>query len=434
MLRRSIHRFPLYLFVVGLTLLLGLSLILQQSPSVAAQDVPPAEPTAIAAQNQAATMLFLPMLNRDHNPFLAERLGFSTSINPITTFPAVTSLSAGWYVDWRVNPNPVRPAGMDYMPMVRVHQDLVCEKYTTPNRTTCPYVTPHSYTMNPTATTIGNVARARPGMTWLIGNEMDRLDWEGGGQDEMLPELYARAFKEIRDIIKAADPTAQIAIGGIIQPTPFRLKYLTTVWDKYKEFYGVDMPVDVWNIHAFVIGEFCGWEEQSDGGRIYRCWGAGVPPGETTRSGEYVGTDWKHIDRDTFAQQIRNFRQWMKDRGQQQKPLIITEYGVLYDNITCNNGCPSAEEYNLQNPVVVHNFMLWTFDYFLNTKDPTLGYAADDNRLVQKWAWFSLEDVGWDFNQYAALYNVNTKTMAEAGVKFRQYATTNYQALRADYE
>jgi len=433
MLRRSIHRFPAYAFFVGLALLLCLGLFLQQSPPAAAQDAPPVEPP-VAAQNQAANLLYLPMLNRDHNPFLAERLGFSTSINPITKFPAVTSLSAGWYVDWRVNPNPARPAGMEYMPMVRVHQDLTCATYTTPNRTACPYVTPHSYTMRPNATIIENTARARPGMTWLIGNEMDRLDWEGGGQDEMLPDLYARAYKEIRDIIKAADPTAQIAIGGIIQPTPLRLKYLTTVWNKYKEFYGVDMPVDVWNIHAFVIAELCGWEEQSGGGRIYKCWGSGVPPGETERRGAYVGSDWKHIDRDTFAEQIRNFRQWMKDRGQQQKPLIITEYGVLYDTIPCNNDCPNAAEYNLQDPTVVHNFMLWTFDYFLNTKDANLGYAADDNRLVQKWAWFSLEDVGWNFNHYAALYDNQTKTIAEAGVKFRQYATTNYQALRADYE
>ena len=436
MLRRSIHRFHPHYFFGVLTLLLCVSLILQQSPAAAAQaEPPPVAPTGVvAARNQAANTLFLPLLNRDHNPFMAERLGFSSSVNAITTFPGVTGLNAGWYVDWRVNTGAVRPGGMEYMPMVRVHQDLTCPIYTTPDRVACPYVTPYRYTMYPDAATVASAASATPGLTWLIGNEMDRLDWEGGGQDEMLPEVYARAYKEIRDIIKAADPTAKIAIGGVIQVTPLRLKYLTTVWDKYKEFYGADMPVDVWNIHAFIVAELCGWEEQTGGGRIYRCWGSGVPPGETERSGAYVGTDWKHIDRDTFAQQIRDFRQWMKDRGQQQKPLIITEYGVLYTSIPCNNGCPDPARYNLEDPAVVHDFMLWTFDYFLNTKDANLGFGADDNRLVQKWAWFSLEDVGWQFNPYAALYNVDTKVIADAGIKFRQYATNNYQALQADYE
>ncbi len=437
MLRSALRRFSTYHVLIGLCLLLSLSitLILQQSSPAAAQaDLPPATPPAVAAQNQAATTLFLPLLNRDHNPFVADRLGFSSSVSPITTFPGVTGLNAGWYVDWRVNPGAVRPGGMEYMPMVRVHQDLTCPIHTTPDRVACPYVTPYRYTTYPDAAAIASAASASPGLTWLIGNEMDRLDWEGGGQDEMLPEVYARAYKEIRDIIKAADPTAQIAIGGVIQITPMRLEYLTTVWDKYKEFYGTDMPVDVWNIHAFVIAELCGWEELSGGGRVYKCWGAGVPAGETSRSGEYVGNDWKHIDRDTFAKQIRDFRQWMKDRGQQQKPLIVTEYGVLYASIPCNNGCPNPDQYNLENPQVVHDFMLWTFDYFLNTKDAALGYAADDHRLVQKWAWFSLEDVGWDFNPHAALYNIDTKVLTEAGVKFRQYATNNYQALQATYE
>ena len=33
--------------------------------------------------------------------------------------------------------------------------------------------------------------------------------------------------------------------------------------------------------------------------------------------------------------------------------------------------------------------MLGSFDSFEQLRDPQLGYAADDNRLVQRWVWFS---------------------------------------------
>ena len=36
--------------------------------------------------------------------------------------------------------------------------------------------------------------------------------------------------------------------------------------------------------------------------------------------------------------------------------------------------------------------MLGTFDTMLTATDPELGYPADDYRLVQRWAWFSLSD------------------------------------------
>jgi hypothetical protein len=131
----------------------------------------------------------------------------------------------------------------------------------------------------------------------------------------------------------------------------------------------------------------------------------------------------------TFDQQIRAMRQWMKDRGQQEKPLIVTEYGVLYTSVPCNNSCPNAAQYDLTNADVVHDFMLWTFDYFLNTKDCDLGYGADDCRLVQRWAWFSLEDVEWEFNPHTVLFDRNTKAILPAGQKFRDYSNQHDLAL-----
>jgi len=382
-----------------------------------------------AGEATADTNIYLPLLSNDFSGQLSDRLGFGTSASSIKTYPEIRSLNAGWYVDWRANPSATRPGGIEYMPMVRMHQELTCGKYVQPDRVACPYVEPHAYEYSPSAATIKAMAKKNPGMTWLLGNEMDRLDWVGGGQDEMLPELYAKAFHDLQKLIKEADPTAKIAIGGVIQATPLRLQYLTTAWDTYKDLYGIDMPVDVWNIHAFVVSEFCQWEKPDGGDRVLRCYGAGVPAGATVKQGAYIGEDWKHIDRATFDQQIRAMRQWMKDRGQQQKPLIVTEYGVLYESVVCNNSCPNAAEYDLTNADVIHNFMLWTFDYFLDTKDCDLGYGADDCRLVQRWAWFSLEDVQWEFNPHTVLFDRDTKAILPAGQLFRDYSSVHDLSL-----
>ncbi len=428
-------------------ILLCMGLLSHSQQSLFAQQVDGADaPDAVAQQNDDTAIdstaidsapvdglesrLFLPILTNDYDAQLADRMGFGTSVSNISVYPEIRSLKAGWYVDWRVNRNAQRPSGIEYMPMVRMHQTVSCGNYVMPDRAACPYVKPHEYTYVPSANTITAMAQERPGLTWLLGNEMDRLDWEGGGQDEMLPELYAVAYKELYDLIKGADPTAKIAIGGIIQATPMRLNYLTKVWDTYQNLYGTEMPVDVWNVHAFIASEFCQWERPDGGERVLRCYGAGVPPGETAKQGSYVGEDWKHIDRPTFDQQIRAFRAWMKERGQQQKPLIVTEYGVLYSSVPCNNDCPDPDAYNLEDPNVVHGFMLWTFDYFMNTKDCDLGYAADDCRLVQRWAWFSLEDVEWEFNPHTVLFDRDNKNITLAGQRYRDYAVESLTSQR----
>ncbi|MEZ4861314.1 MAG: hypothetical protein R3C14_08405 [Caldilineaceae bacterium] len=398
-----------------------------------AQDNTTTTPTASAAQ---ANSIFMPIVANDYDAFLATRLGYSTSVTPITQYANIRALHAGWYVDWGVTQNPVRPSGMTYMPMVRVHQQLTCGIAITADRVKCPYVEPHAYDYTPSADAIRTFAVANPGSTWLIGNEMDRLDWAGGNQDEMLPTLYPIAYKELYDIIKGADSTAKVAIGGIIEATPLRLEYLTTIWNKYQEYYGTTMPVDVWNVHNFVIAEYCRMEPDGAGGQERICYGGAVPPGATTNSGAYVGEDWKHIDHTAFDQQIRAFRQWMKDHGQQEKPLIVTEYGVLYNKIDCPQpvpgGCGDPHWVDLNNPQVIHDFMLWTFDYFANTADCNLGYTADDCHLVQRWAWFSLQNV-WDFNPHASLYDKTTKQPLLAGEKFSQYAKNNHANLAKGY-
>ncbi|MBC7262692.1 MAG: hypothetical protein H5T63_11855, partial [Chloroflexi bacterium] len=126
-------------------------------------------------------------------------------------------------------------------------------------------------------------------------------------------------------------------------------------------------PVDVWNIHNMILQEL-----QGD-------WGCGIPRGLSETQGRLYGiADNDNIE--IFKQHIIDFRTWMRDRGQRDKPLIISEYGVI---MPAEYGFP---------PERVNAYMNATFDYLLTARDDNLGYPADENRLVQRWLWFSLND------------------------------------------
>ena len=356
---------------------------------------------------------------------LAERIGFGLTSSALAPYTDVTTLGAGWYLDWRVREQPERPAGMDYVQMVRVHQELSCGDWHHGDRAACPYAEPLNYRFRPSASTIAVAAKANPGALWLIGNEMDRKDWSyciewspppntehcevvgHSGQDEMLPATYAVAYHDLYGIIKAADPSARVAIGGIIQPTPIRLTYLTAIWDAYQATYSETMPVDVWNVHNFII------REKKDN------WGADIPPGVDVAAGEYVLDDSApqpyHIDMAIFQAQIVAFRQWMKEHGQQNKPLVVSEYGVLFSNELIGSSCTAL------GTACVQDFMVATFDFFATAKDCNLGYVADQCRLVQQWNWYSLDDTWGSFNIHSRLFDPNSKQITETGIRFREY-------------
>jgi len=339
------------------------------------------------------------------------RVGYASTRGDITRYPEIRELAAGWYVNFGVDPSPKRPLGMEHVQTVRLHQVTACWPDRMRDREACPYVEPYTYTLvSPnTKAALRTSVEANRGALWLIGNEMDRHDWGGKnpwnsdivlpvdryqGQDEMMPGLYARAYRELYTLIKDADPTALVAIGGVIQATPARLAYLTTVWDTYRDRYGEDMPVDVWNVHNFILKERC-----DD-------WGADVPPGYSGCRGTVYADD-KHNNMKIFDRQIRAFRQWMKARGQQNKPLIVSEYGILYRHV------------GMEDPDLVQAFMDKTFAYFMTEKDCDLGYPADDCRLVQRWLWFSLDYTA--FNKYTPLVDPSRLTITGLGEAFAAY-------------
>jgi len=426
----------------------------------------------------------------EHNPHAMPLLGYGAGSRNILSFPDIRALNAGWYVDWRVQVNPPRPT-VQYVQMIRVHQKLdetkvynpntgqMCANGLTADRTICPYASPAAYEYSPSAAVIQQAAKKNPGSLWLIGNEMERPDWNGGRQDEIVPEMYTWAFSELRGIIKAADPTAKIGIGGVIQFTPLRAEWLNRVWTHYKQITGVsiDSHIDVFNIHNFIGSERCDlMPNPAINNRMERfCSGMGIPAGVTgtrvgnTWMGSYVGQDNRHLDQPTANEQITNFRAWLKSKnaGNVNKPLIISEYGVLYSELCTErngqdkvslvaengvwkwNNVPNGVDDKLEecqhhyltdtkygakewgwvdmtNPKIVQDYMIGSFNAYNSTlKDCNLSGAANDCMLVQRWAWFGLEDIGWNFNTHGALLNLSTGRMTQTGKLFAQWAKSH---------
>jgi len=253
---------------------------------------------------------------------------------------AIAPLRLGWYLNWQAQAEPKGGGDAEYARVVRLRAGE----------------------MIPDAPALAVIASAHPGALWLIGNEPD-VKW----QDNTPPADYARLYHKAYTALKTADPQAQVAIGGVTEPSPLRLRYLDAVLAAYQQQYGGPMPVDVWNVHNFVLREERG------------SWGVDIPPGIPDDRGVlYEVSDSGNLD--AFKQQMVAFRRWMADRGFRNSPLIVSEYGILM-----------PEDFGFT-PETVAAFLVGTFDYFLTAADPNLGLPTDGNRLVQRWCWYSLAD------------------------------------------
>lgn len=311
-----------------------------------------------------------------------QRMGFNLTLDGnvnINDYDAAR-LGAGWYHDYRFQAAPAHPNGILYHQMVRGV-----------GRTTTAQI---QQLLN----TLGSVVDTTPGMLWILGNEPDRY-----GQDELTPAQYARFYHDVYTFLKQRDPTSRIAIAGIVQPTPIRLRYLDMVLAAYQQSYGTTMPVEYWDVHNFIMPENCAW-------------GAGIPPGLEAYTSEGVAcpaTLDDHGNIEIFKQQLRTFRQWMNDRGYRARPLIVSEYGILLSKY---HGYPYTR---------VRDFMLASFDFMLNTTDSKIGYGTDGNRLVQEFAWFSLNYYEFNLQTYVGLngnlFDHDTHNIMPLGVDYEKY-------------
>jgi hypothetical protein len=361
------------------------------------------------ARSAADTQIFLPLINLGYPVNPLWRFGVAPAVHSVSDYPlpSLAAMRFGWYSNWSVTPNAPRPVGMEYAPVVRLKQwkytDATHATWTSGICVGCAYAQPYTYTLTTPASQIQAAAVAQPGMTWFIGNEIERIDWNTGMQDEILPELYAQAYYETRNLILGYDSTAKIGIGGLIQATPIRLEYLDRVLAEYQSRYGhsIANDVDIWNVHGFILNE------QRD------VWGADIPAGFTQNTGTIF--DW-HDNRDFVGHGwplIVAMRQWMATNGLRDKPLYINEYGVNMPDVQSAFG-------DWFSPVNVRNYFMYpSFNYFLNQTNPSTGYTVDGNRLVQRWMWYSLDGDPTAYN--GNLFNNQTLQIASLGNYWAQY-------------
>lgn len=266
----------------------------------------------------------------------------------------LTLLKIGWTMDWSVRSGPAMPTGIAYAQTVRMSEAG----------------------LRPDAARLTAVAAANPGATWLISNEPD-VRW----QDNVPPQTYARLYHEAYHAIKAGDPGAVVAAGGISQPTPLRLRYLDAALETYQTEFGSALPAQAWQIHNYMLRE----ERDS--------WGVDIPPGFSENTGVLFSID-DSGNLAVFKAQIVDFRRWMAARGYGGLPLIVSEYGI-----------PMPPDYGFPLDRVAE-YMRETWRYFMTAADGSLGNPADGGRLVQRWCWFSM---------YYAAYPTGNLVEADGG-------------------
>jgi hypothetical protein len=288
----------------------------------------------------------------------------------------VGQLHAGWYHNFALLGSPPHPAGMGYVQTIRISDD---GPFADKECSACP-----------AWNILQAIAQANRGSLWVIGNEPDRQDYTRAGR-------YAEIYHDFYTFLKAVDPTCQIAVGGVVQPTPIRLQYLDMIRNAYQVRYGGPLPVDVWNVHNYVLRE-------GESG-----WGCGIPPGTDPALAIDYGIQ-DHDDVNAWAWHLRLMRAWMQLRGYQDRPLIITEYGILM---------PEIYGYDYDR---VRQFFLATSNWLTTTTDPEIGYPADGNRLVQGWAWYSLNDPAFEgFTSWSHLFDPDTHAITPLGLDYAAY-------------
>ncbi len=338
--------------------------------------------------------------------------------------PFVGVIGAGWYIDFSITAVPASN-GAEFAHVISVKQD----------KSGATYLPTYSVTPPLTSGGLGAQIASNPGALWIVGNEVDRGPNPGDTtsvQGDTHPAVYAEAYHAVYHYIKQQDPTALVSNSALVQITPGRMQYLDLMYDAYVSKFGTGMPVDVWNMHLYILPEVnpqgqpngiasvaVGTDPALGISESYDPDGGGpAGPQDTCASGD-VYCFAEHDSMTAFTEQVVRMRQWMHDHGYRHRPLLLSEYSLLLPYEDDGGTCFVQDEFgNCFTPSRVQAFMTNTFNYLSTATDPNLGFPADNNRLVQQWLWFSIHNLG--VGQVSNLIqNETSGALTNLGVTFK---------------
>lgn len=193
--------------------------------------------------------------------------------------------------------------------------------------------------------------RASGSAWWSLGNEPNDPN-----QDNRTPEEYAELYHIFEGWAQEA-PRCGVLPAGIANAD---WQWAEAFREAYRERYGRYPRVDGWNIHNYILEP-------------------GLDP----------------YDVDEFGRRILAFRRWMERIGDGEKPLFLSEFGVLYGNGCCDRPVDPPEK--------IQAFMRASVAWLR------------ESRAVDCWAWFAT---------YSKLYNGSLMTvdgeLNELGEAYRQ--------------
>jgi hypothetical protein len=355
-----------------------------------------AKAEAFAAEEQSRTNSETAATSVANTEEMVANCRYGTAVQKDTDHQKwVDDLGAGWWLDFQANYVVPAENGAEYMHVIWTTQ----KKDAAGN-----YLNGYNVIPSIANNSLGYLLLSRPGRVWFVGNEVDRGPDPGqthGGQGDMMPEMYARAYHDIYHYIKKWDPTALVAPSALVEVTPGRIQYLDRVVAAYENLYKRAMPVDLWNMHLYILPEM-----RRDGIPSYFANIAlgtdpalgmlesfNPPIAGDCDPGNNVFCLSEHDSRPEFIAQVLRMRTWMKQHGYQDTPLIISEYSILlpYELRPPPEGCWVKDEYgDCFDPERVRDFAVDTFEYLETAADPALGYPRDNDRLVQQWLWYGV--------------------------------------------
>ena len=160
----------------------------------------------------------------------------------------------------------------------------------------------------------------------MVGNEPN-----DPYQDNFSPAAYAAFYHRFARIARRYDPTARLMVAGIANAD---WQWAEAFREAYHRDHRVYPRVDAWNVHNYVL------EPQVS-----------------------------QLDQDLFRHRLIAFRAWMSDIGEGDRPLILSEFGVLMGQERHDTRYESPEAIT----AYIHETVRW----------------LHETDYVQSWSWFA---------------------------------------------